>query len=353
MSNGNGRPAYQERVIHFAAGDGFPLNLINVRGDNVRGDSAPTRGPVLLVHGAGVRASIFRAPVEVTLVDALVAEGYDVWLENWRASIDLPPNLWTLDQAALHDHPRAVQRIVEETGQSEIKAVIHCQGSTSFMMSAVAGLVPEVKAIVSNAVSLHPVLPSWSVSKLRYAIPTFQPILPYLNPQWGDSAPGFLPKLVAQAVKLTHHECDNPVCKMVSFVYGTGFPALWEHANLNDATHRWLNAEFGMVPMTFFRHIERCERNGSLVNVIETDRLPKSYTDQAPRTDARFSFLAGALNKCFLPESQQRTFDHFEKHAPGRHSLHVFPGYSHLDIFMGKNAGRDIFPTILQELAAS
>ena len=345
MSNEQGNPVYRERLVPFAAGDGFQLNLINVRGD-----SAPTRVPVLLVHGAGVRANIFRAPVEVTLVDALISAGYDVWLENWRASIDHPPNPWTLDQAALHDHPQAVRKIAEETGRSDIKAVIHCQGSTSFMMSAMAGLVPEVKTIVSNAVSLHPVLPRWSVSKLRYAIPIFQPILPYLNPQWGDSASGLMPTLVTRAVLLTHHECDNPVCKMVSFVYGSGFPALWEHANLNEATHNWINAEFGAVPMTFFRHMDLCERNGSLVNVIDTDRLPKSYTDQAPRTEARFVLLAGALNKCFLAESQERTFAYFEGYNPGYHSLHVFPDYSHLDIFLGKNAAHDIFPTILREL---
>ena len=45
---------------------------------------------------------------------------------------------------------------------------------------------------------------------------------------------------------------------------------------------------------------------GSLVNVIDSDRLPISYVDQAPRTKARFAFLAGALNKCFLAESQER-----------------------------------------------
>jgi len=85
----------KERVIPFRAGDGFQCNLIHIQGER-----PTTRGPVLLVHGAGVRANIFRAPVKTTLVDTLVERGYDVWLENWRASIDLPPNRWTLDQAA-------------------------------------------------------------------------------------------------------------------------------------------------------------------------------------------------------------------------------------------------------------
>ena len=100
-----------DEVIPFSAGDGVACNLINVRGKH-----APTKGPVLLVHGAGVRANIFRAPSGRTLVDVLVDEGWDVWLENWRASIDVPHNHWTLDQAAVYDHPRAVRTVLEETG---------------------------------------------------------------------------------------------------------------------------------------------------------------------------------------------------------------------------------------------
>ena len=189
-----------------------------------------------------MRANIFRAPVERTLVDELVDAGYDVWLENWRASIDLAPNEWTLDQAAEHDHPAAVQKVVEETGADELKAVIHCQGSTSFMMSAVAGLVPEVTTIVANAVSLHPVVPRLSRFKLSNVVPLVARLTPYMNPQWGLSAPNATAKALALMVRITHHECDNAVCKMVSFTYGTGFPALWRHENLNPATHEWVEA---------------------------------------------------------------------------------------------------------------
>src|SRR3954471_10681867 len=131
------------------------------------GEHPPTKGPVMLVHGAGVRANIFRAPSGRTLVDVLLDQGYDVWLENWRASIELAPNHWTLDQAAVHDHPYAVRKIAEATGAPEVKAVVHCQGSTSFMMSAVAGLVPQVRTVVSNAVSLHPVVNRLANLKLR------------------------------------------------------------------------------------------------------------------------------------------------------------------------------------------
>lgn len=121
-------------TIPFKALDGFDLNL-----EHVVRDTAPTKGPLLFVHGAGVRANIFNAPNKTNLIKEAVKAGYDVWLENWRASIDLPKNEWNLDIVARNDHPAAVKKIVELTGKTTLKAIIHCQGSTSFMMSAMLG----------------------------------------------------------------------------------------------------------------------------------------------------------------------------------------------------------------------
>lgn len=339
------RRSYRERVVPFEAGDGLCCNLIHVRGPD-----EPTKGPVILVHGAGVRANIFRAPVHKTVVDALIEDGYDVWLENWRASIDLAPNLWTLDQAALYDHPAAVKTIVRETGSSQIKVIIHCQGSTSFSMSAIAGLVPEVTTIVSNAVSLHPVVSRWARVKLKVAVPLVHAFTPYLNPGWGLEAPTLVAKTITTAVRLTHHECDNTVCRMVSFTYGSGFPALWRHENLNDDTHDWLSHEFAEVPMRFFRQMARWVKHGNLVAQEDLPGLPRDFAEAPPKTDARWAFFAGEQNQCFLPASQVRSFDYFDNIRRDYHSLHLLAGYGHLDVFMGEKASEDVFPIILEEL---
>lgn len=335
----------RDRIVPFVAGDGFRCNLIHVTGER-----APSKGPVLLVHGAGVRANVFRAPVKRTLVDELLDDGWDVWLENWRASIDFAPNRWTLDQAAVHDHPAAVRTVVDETGAREVRAVIHCQGSTSFMMSAVAGLVPEVTTILSNAVSLHPVVPFAAGIKLHLAVPLVARFTPYLDCRWGLDSPTLFAKALTAFVKLTHRECDNTVCRYASFTYGVGFPTLWRHENLNDETHRWLTHEFAAAPLTFFQQIRRSVRKGRLVSVEGRPELPRQFGHEPPRTGARVAFFAGALNRCFLPESQSRTFRYFDAIRPGYHSMHVLPGYAHLDVFMGKDAARDVFPIMLEEL---
>lgn len=332
-------------VIPFTSGDGFLSNLIHIKSD-----IETLKGPVLLVHGAGVSANIFFAPVEKNFVEYLVEEGYDVWLENWRASISFLPNKWTLDQAALYDHPYAVKKIIRETGYASIKAVIHCQGSTSFIMSAIAGLVPQVSVIVSNAVSLHPVVPAFSRFKLEYMMPLVQRFTEYLNPQWGIDAPTLTAKLIRGLVNLTHHECDNPVCKQVSFSYGSGFPALWRHENLNEETHEWISREFAHVPMSFYNQIALSVKKGHLTGIEERISLPQSFISKPPATKARIAFFAGEKNLCFLPTSQVKSFEYFNRVRPDFHAIHLIEGYSHLDIFIGKNASLDVFPLMLAEL---
>jgi hypothetical protein len=175
-------------------------------------------------------------------------------------------------------------------------------------------------------------------------------LIPYMNPQWGLDAPGFIPRVFTALVRLTHHECNNDVCRLVSFTYGTGFPALWAHENLNAATHEWIKGEFAEVPLTFFDQMGRCVERGHLVTEQTYPELPVSTVAQPPQTDARFVLLAGEDNLCFLPESQRRTHRFLDSHRPGYHELTVFPGYGHLDVFMGQKAAADTFPTIVRAL---
>jgi pimeloyl-ACP methyl ester carboxylesterase len=340
---GNGTVRFD--VVAFTAGDGMPLNLLHAIGEN-----EPTKGPVLLVHGAGVRANIFLAPVETNIVQYLSDNGYDVWLENWRASMDVAPNQWSLDQAAKFDHPKAVEKVIEMTGATSIKAIIHCQGSTSFMMSAVAGLVPQVDTIVSNAVSLHPVVTPFSKLKINVAPKLVKLFTDYMNPQWAKKPKTFIAIVTKLLVELTHHECNNTVCKHTSFIYGSGHPTLWRHENLNKETHNWLSDEFGFLPMKFFTQMSRSINRGHLLAIDGNADLPTDFVEATPQTDARFAFFSGRQNVCFLPESQQKTFAHFDKLRPNFHSLHVVENYGHLCMFMGKNAVNDVFPLMLAEL---
>jgi pimeloyl-ACP methyl ester carboxylesterase len=143
------------------------------------------------------------------------------------------------------------------------------------------------------------------------------------------------------------------VCRLASFVYGVGKPTLWSHELINTATHDWVKDEFGPVPITFFRQMSRCVRAGQLVSIDPSAELPARFADRPPRTDARIVLMAGEQNRCFAAESQQRTFDFLERRGSGKYELHVIPDYGHLDVFMGKRAAIDVFPTILAALTSS
>lgn len=152
--------------------------------------------------------------------------------------------------------------------------------------------------------------------------------IPYMDPTWGLHAPSLLPRALALCVLMSHWECDSMTCRMVSFTYGSGHPALWRHENLNAETHGdWLDGNFGFVPLSFFAQIHCCVEYGHLVSVSGLPELPASFVAQPPKTDARFALFAGELNQCFSAESQRRTFAFLDAWQPGRHSVHVIPGY--------------------------
>jgi hypothetical protein len=344
-----GTPGLQRRIIGFDADDPGHTQLTL---HHIRSDQEPTRGPVLMVPGCGVRANLFYgAPRRPTIVETLVRHGYDVWVENWRGSIDLPPMSYTLDQAAVYDHPAAVRTIRRETGASEMKSVIHCQGSTSMMMSLIAGLVPEITTVVSNAVSLHVNVPLGSKLKALFFVPPCSLRLTGVDAQWAVRSPSALASGFARMAKVIRaRDCDNEVCHFANYMYGVGPDLLWRHANIDSETHEWISREFGFCPLTLLSQLGRSQRAGHLVPVSGLSELPENLLADAPKTEARITFLAGSRNRLFLPVSQRRSFEYFDDRQPGRHSFYELPGYTHLDVMFGRNASADVFPLILRAL---
>ena len=344
----DGHPGLRRRILGFHAGDTAktPLTL-----HQIAGPETPTRGPVLLIHGGGVRANLFYGSPGTTIVDVLVEHGYDVWLENWRASIDLPAREYTLDEGAVYDHPAAVAEIRRRTGAEKLKAVVQCQGSTSLTMSAIAGLVPDITTIVTNAVSLYVNVPRASEVKLHAFVPVSSVRLNGLDAQWAVRAPSALAGGFARVAHLIRgRDCDNEVCQVANYMYGAGPDILWRHVNLDPETHEWVSREFGFCPFSLLRQIGRAQRTGVIAPTGQLRELPASLVDHPPQTDARFSFLAGSANRLFLPVSQRRSFEHFDRYRTGYHTFHELPGMTHLDVLFGKTSPRDVFPLIVEEL---
>lgn len=333
--------------VHFLrARDGVALTLIRVVGPE-----EPTRGPVILVHGAATRAEFFRPRRARSLVDALQGAGWDVWLLNWRGSIDLDPLPWTIDDVATGDIPAAVDHVVAVTGAPRVRIVAHCAGAAAVSVAAVAGLIPAVDVVVANGVALTPRVPRWARVKLSVLRPIAQGSQPYVDIAWGDGPEKGIHRITRNVVRLWHAECRNPTCNMASFALGSGHPALWRHQNLTSGTHEWLRTEFGKVPLSFYNELALSVRAGEWVRMSPHAPVPERAASTVPQTDARFVLLTGAHNRVYLPASQRATHAMLERHQPRRHTLTVLPDYGHADVFVGARAHSQVFPRILAELA--
>lgn len=336
-----------ERHVAYTTEDGFTGTLVNVRAEG----REPHLGPVYMAAGSSVRTNVFRAPISENIVERLAREGYDVWLNEWRASIEQPMSEWSLDEGGLYDHPEAVRTVVRETGAEKVKALVHCQGSSSFFLGLVTGRMPEIGTVVCNAMALHPVVPPLSKLKIVGLTPIMGRFTRYVDISWGVNPQTWLSRLVRGYVRLTHRECDNLVCQISSFFYGHGGSTMWDHAKLSPEVHDWLTDEFSWIPVRFFRQMRRSVLQGHLVWDRPRPGLPADPCAQPPETTARITFLQGTANRCFSPDSQARSFAWFDEHQPGRHRLRALPGYGHFDTWMSEDAVQDVFPVVLDALA--
>ena len=144
--------------------------------------------------------------------------------------------------------PAAMNKMREILGPSvNIHVVCHCVGSLGFMCSLAAGRVQGVKSVVSNSVSLKPMISLYGKLKIAIAPEFVEYVLRYnyLSPAFAYFPGPARGKLLSKFVSLIHRECNEPACHMLSFLWGTGFPAAYEHRNIAPVTHRHLIDLFG------------------------------------------------------------------------------------------------------------
>lgn len=340
-------PERHERLT----GDGVPLRLTRYQGG--------PKGPVMLVHGAGVWSGMFKLPtISENFVQYLVRHGYDTWLVDWRASTQLELRQFSLDEPARYDMPAAVRFIREVTKADSVQAVVHCAGSVMFFMSMAAGYLPDVRGVVASQVALHHDVPRATLLKSRLRLPDLLDVaVNYMAPDDGTQHPK-LQAAFGKMVDLVYRECDSTVCHRLSFLYGR----LYRHARLNTQTHARLHEQFGRCNMQTFRHLAQMARTGYAVRYDygkeENLRLygrarPPDYLDPT-HLRLPITFVVGDHNQTYLPTSSLKTYDWLrEANGAKYYQRKVLTGYGHLDTFMGSTASRDTYPIILDALEAT
>lgn len=328
-------------VHEVTATDGVPLRMTRYRGG--------PRGPVLLAHGLGVSGRIFSTDtIGTNLVEYLCAHGFDVWLAELRVSVDLAAadHPWTADDTATKDFPAFAATIRYVTHAKQFDAIVHCYGAATFFMSVLAGL-QGVRSIVASQIAAHASVRWRTLLEAFSGFPTLlrlggiQSVSARTNANSAferacDSALRMIPRAPAE-------QCDSSACHRISLPVGR----LYQHSQLSPETHAALPDLFGRSSVTAFEQLAAMVRRGRLVTAAGRD----DYLPHIDRLALPVTFIHGALNQCYLPQSTAATHDLLRKaHGDKLFERHVVPGYGHIDCIFGKNASLDVYPLMLRHL---
>lgn len=339
------------QVHPFRTSDGVELRLARHEGGG--------KGPVMLVHGLGVSSRIFTADtIDTNLAEYLVALGYDVWLLDFRASVDLAASRgqFTGDDVARFDYPAAVDAIRAVTHARDVQIVGHCFGASTLFMALAAGL-RNVRSAVFSQVAGHVDAPL--ANQIRAGLH-----LPNLLRNLGIDAlttdlsknPDLFARLYDRAIALNpvlraDERCDNVACHRISFMYAP----LYEHRKLNEATHDRIGDLFGIANLSSLAHLSAMVRARK---VVASDGGDVYLPDDPVRLRANLAnfrlpirFIHGAENECFLPSSTERTLEVLRTANPGvAYDRQVIAGYGHIDCIFGADAARDVYPHVAEHL---
>jgi pimeloyl-ACP methyl ester carboxylesterase len=311
---------------------------------------------LVLAPGFSVRASSFASPtVKTNLVEHLLAEGYDVWLFDYRASADsgnptkrVRP--FTIDDIARYDWPAAIAKIQQVTGKESVQAMAHCVGSMSLLMGLARGMVTGVSSMIASQLTLHPVTDWMNYMKadldMAHLMSSLGKAGEFFDFSSGDSETDHMIDAIAYNLPVPSGQaCKNPTCRRVFGVYGPSY----DHAQLSHETHVALAGMFSRISTAPFEQLQRIMQLGRAIgadgdNFYLTDEGAKNL--QLPIT-----FLAGLNNQIFFPESSQRTLAWLQMtNDADLYRLCQIPGYAHMDLFIGQNSAKEVFPVLVEEL---
>ena len=306
-----------------------------------------TKGPVILSPGYGTSTlALVTDTVDTNFPEYLFERGYDVWLFDYRSSPALlaASSQYTADDIATHDYPAAVDKVREVSGSDTVQVTAHCVGSMSFTMSLAAGL-KNVRSAICSQVAMHPVVIPLVGIKTRLHLATLLDKIGVKN-LTSDYEPEKLPDRVLERLMHlypTKEKCESPVCRRILFMYGEVF----RHDQLNEATHRQVPEMFGMSSMTIFRHISDICNKGHVIDA----QGEETYLPNVENMDIPITFIHGERNNFFPPKGTESTYELLrQRNGPDLYRRHVIPRYAHMDVFIGKDASRDVFPLLHEEL---
>ncbi|ROV89585.1 hypothetical protein VMCG_09946 [Cytospora schulzeri] len=351
---------------------------------------------LFMIPGASVDHRIFALPtIPYNAVNYFTRAGYRVFVTVHRiGELRIAENDWTtydarLDIKACLQHIRKMHRDdyaethhlphdspkVKSFKPPKTYTIAHCMGSVAYSCGLLDGTIPSswIRGVTCSQTFMNPI---WNVSnmiKAKVGPISADTLYSTVAGDWFSCSTSPNDSLVQRALNQAlrfmpdrrREMCNSASCHRITLTFGR----CWNHHNLNEATHRQIDQFFGGVNMRLLRLLEKM---GTAGHVMGNEPLMQRLTTPENVERLRgvpFLLFVGADNAVLSPEATERTYetlcDHFgtrcgEGAGVNGEGLHdgpgveyhrrVVPGYGHLDCWMGRNAWKDVYPFVREEV---
>lgn len=318
---------------------------------------------LFMIPGASVDHQIYALPtIRYNAVNYFRRAGYRVFIPVHRIGILMAAqNSWTTHDARL-DLKASLEYIRAHYGQRKVYAIAHCMGSVAFSAGLLDGTIPAgwISGVTCSQVFMNPVWNTLNMIKIMAAPAPLDRVYKLLAGPWFSCSTGpddsYVQKALNELLRLLPDErreiCNNASCHRCTLVFGR----CWNHRNLNEATHRQIDRFFGGVNMTLLHLLmKQGAEGGVMTNGPLFERLDTKENVRRLK-DVPFLLFCGRDNAVLSPQSTLDTYEALTdafgtcRDDGVKYRRRVVPGYGHLDCWMGRNAWKDVYPFVREEV---
>ncbi len=338
----------------------------------------PTNGAVdaknlFMIPGASVDHQIFALPtIRYNAVNYFRRAGYRVFVTVHRIGMLMcAQNNWTTFDTRL-DLKACLKYIREKWGSEKsgpeksepekVYTIAHCMGSVAFAAGLLDGTIPAewIAGVTCSQVFMNPVWNTLNMIKVLAAPRPLDQVYKFLAGSWFSCSTGrddsYLQKGLNELLRFMPDErkeiCNNASCHRCTLVFGR----CWNHRNLNEATHRQIDRFFGGVNMTLLNLLMKQGVDGGVMTNGPSFTRLDTPENICRLRDVPFLLFVGRDNAVLSPQSTLDTYEALTD-AFGtcdddgvKYRRRVVPGYGHLDCWMGRNAWKDVYPFVREEV---
>ncbi|KAF7926366.1 uncharacterized protein EAE98_006661 [Botrytis deweyae] len=317
---------------------------------------------LFFIPGASVDHQIFALPtIEVNAINYFTRAGYRCFVVVHRiCQLAVAENNWTTFDARL-DIKASLQWIRKEHGHDPIYTIAHCMGSVAFSSGLLDGTIPAnwILGVTCSQVFMNPIWATLNLAKALAGPIPFDKLYKFFGGNWfscsSTKEDSYFQQAVNQLLRFYPDKrceiCNNVSCHRCSLIFGR----LWNHNNLNEATHRQINRFFSGVNMTCLHLLMKMGTIGHVTGNAPLFHPLTSSKNIRRLKGIPFFLFSGSDNKVLNPESTTKTLEILRDENGGGTEFEMYErteirGYGHLDCWMGREAYRDVYPEVRERV---